>query len=130
MKNSMKEKATRLLRIQKRNNLNSVFAIETPHLVNKGYHAYKIVFGHEEKFDQSTYLHFQNGPRNEEGSTPGILDTDLLEIVRHRLKSFQEGPFRTRENEIVITKIEEALLWLNKRVEDRFEKNTLGTNKV
>lgn len=25
--------------------------------------------------------------------------------------------------------IEEALLWLNKRVEDRIERNVLGTNK-
>jgi hypothetical protein len=56
-----------------------------------------------------------------------VLDTDLLEIVRHRLQCFQEGDFKTRENAIALTHIEEALLWMNKRVEDRIERNVLGT---
>jgi len=63
-----------------------------------------------------------------EDSVHGILDTDLLEIVRHRLSCFQKGEYSTRENAIALTHIEEALLWMNKRVEDRIEKNVLGTN--
>ncbi len=56
-----------------------------------------------------------------------MLDCDLLEIVRDRLKCFQEGDYRCRENAIALTHIEEALLWMNKRVEDRAERNVLGT---
>jgi len=75
----------------------------------------------------SVVIKFQNGPRNLQTSTHGVLDTDLLEIVRDRLTSFQNGDFRTRENAIALTHIEEALLWMNKRVEDRIERNVLGT---
>lgn len=67
--------------------------------------------------------------RKEEGSTPGVLEGDLLEIVRHRLQCFQKGEFATRENACALTHIEEALMWLNKRKEDRKARNVLGTNK-
>ena len=122
-----------LITIQKRGKLNRVFVIDEEHPVNKGYHSYRIdIESKNESGDvhQSIPIHFQNGPRKEEGSIQGILDTDLLEIVLHRLKSFQNGPFATRENAIAITKIEECLLWMNKRVEDRIEAGTLGTNKI
>lgn len=108
--------------IQKRNKLNTVYVIDEPHVINKGHHHYKI--------NDDVDVIFQNGPRSEEGSISGILDVDLLEIVRHRLQSFQEGPYATKENEIALTKIEEALLWMNKRVEDRLSAGKLGTNKI
>jgi len=72
-------------------------------------------------------IKFQKGPRKELDSQHGVIDTDLLEIVRDRLQSFQKGDYATRENEIALTHIEEALLWMNKRVEDRIERNVLGT---
>ena len=72
-------------------------------------------------------IKFQNGARKEQNSVHGVIDTDLLEIVRHRLQCFQSGEFATRENAIALTHIEEALLWMNKRVEDRIERNVLGT---
>lgn len=72
-------------------------------------------------------LHFQEGARKDPNSKHGVLDEDLLEIVRDRLKSFQEGEFATRENACALTHIEEALMWLNKRVEDRIERKVLGT---
>ena len=40
------------------------------------------------------------------------------------------GHSQQKENAIAITKIEECLLWMNKRVEDRIEAGTLGTNKI
>ena len=70
---------------------------------------------------------FQKGPRNDPESRQGVLDCDLLEIVRDRLKGFQNGPMATRENACALTHIEEALMWLNKRVEDRIERGVLGT---
>lgn len=70
---------------------------------------------------------FQRGARKDPEARNGVLDTDLLEIVRDRLKAFQAGEFATRENACALTHIEEALLWMNKRVEDRIERNVLGT---
>ncbi len=72
-------------------------------------------------------IRFQHGARNEEGSTAGVLDGDLLEIVRDRLKAFNQGEYATRENEYAIAHIEEALMWMNKRAEDRAERGVLGT---
>ena len=74
-------------------------------------------------------IQFQNGPRNSEGSQHGILDTDLLEIVRHRMQCFQAGPFATDYNDKALEHIELALMYMNRRVEDRIERNVLGTNK-
>ena len=35
-------------------------------------------------------IQFQNGPRKEPNSTPGIIDNDLLEIVRDRVEYLDE----------------------------------------
>jgi hypothetical protein len=74
-------------------------------------------------------IQFQNGARKLPDSIHGVLDTDLLEIARHRLQCFQKGPFATRENACALTHIEEALMWMNRRVEDRIEREVLGTNQ-
>ena len=73
------------------------------------------------------YIDFQCGPRKEENSQNGVIDSDLLEIVRDRLKSFQAGPFASVYNEEALYHVEEALFFLNKRVEDRIQRNVLGT---
>lgn len=110
--------------IQKREKLNKVYAIDEKG--NGGAnHKYLIAANTKVAGD---IICFQNGARNLPESKDGVLDTDLLEIVRDRLKGFQSGEFATRENAIALTHIEEALLWLNKRVEDRAERNILGTN--
>lgn len=119
----------KLSTIQKRENLNVVFIADEKG--NGGaHHKYTIMGGEDGKgnFEVYTHIQFQNGARKLPDSIHGILDTDLLEIVRHRLSCFQQGPFSTRENAIALTHIEEALLWMNKRVEDRIERNVLGTN--
>lgn len=125
--------------IQKRNKLNDVYScgVKGPggachnYLITK---AGVIDFEDgEASFDNPddiiTEIIFQRGPRNEPESVSGVLDTDLLEIVRDRLSAFQKGEFATRENAIALTHIEEALLWMNKRTEDRAERNVLGTYK-
>jgi hypothetical protein len=111
--------------IQKHNNLNEVYVLDETHPINNGHHRYRVM-----SYPFSSDIQFQNGPRNEQSSIQGILDVDLLEIVRHRLQSFQSGKYATRENAIALTHIEEALLWMNKRVEDRAETGKLGTNKI
>ena len=124
----------KLSTIQKREKLNDVYAADEigPGVAN---HRYIICKEGETCWcDGSNFIGvvaeilLQRGPRKEEGSQHGVIDSDLLEIVRDRLKSFQEGPFATRENACALTHIEEALMWLNRRVEDRIERNVLGTN--
>lgn len=121
----MGEHKHELSTIQKREKLNTVCSsdLKGPGGAN---HEYEIHLGG----DYDAYyvaLQFQKGPRNDPNSHQGIVDQDLLEIVRHRLQGFQNGPFSTREGAIALTHVEEALLWLNKRTEDRIERNVLGT---
>lgn len=123
----MKELST----IQKREKLNKVFVVDEKG--NGGAnHRYLITDANIDDihlgYEEYCEIQFQNGARKEENSIHGVLDTDLLEIVRDRLKGFQEGQFATRENAIALTHIEEALMWMNRRVEDRIERNVLGTN--
>ena len=114
----------KLSTIQKREKLNTIFA--TDEKGNGGaYHNYLIDL---QDGNKQVPIDFQNGARKLPDSIHGVLDTDLLEICRHRLQCFQEGPFASRENAIALTHIEEALMWLNRRVEDRIERNVLGTN--
>lgn len=120
----------KLSTIQKRENLNDVFVLGKKDEQSGAYYRYAIA---PHDFTPSGYsfeqiINFQNGARKEKMSMDGVLDTDLLEIVRHRLQCFQQGKFATRENACALTHIEEALMWMNKRVEDRIERGVLGTN--
>lgn len=130
--------------IQKRNNLNEIYAVDD---ISEGgaNHKYLILrseYTVDEEikgalhndgvlcYDESDVvgaIQFQNGPRKDTNSISGVLDSDLLEIVRDRLKAFQKTELATRENACAITHIEEALMWMNKRVEDRAERGVLGT---
>ena len=130
----------KLNRIQKRNNLNEVFSVDDVHAINNGHHVYAIKLKNpkpstELKIDDAfleptIYIRFQNGARCEPESVSGILDTDLLEIVRDRLESFQRGKYANECNAEAKKHIEQALLYLTWRTEERFEENKLGTNKV
>lgn len=70
-------------------------------------------------------LNFQNGGLKEVGPN-GITDQALLAIVMDRMRGFNDGPFRCRENSIIITKLEEALMWMEKRANDRARRNVEG----
>lgn len=117
----------KLSTIQKNHNLNEVWRNGEPG-PGGAYHSYSVYHDIDpERDDTRTDIAFQKGPRNTDGSIGGVLDVDLLEIVRDRLKCFQAGEFACRENACALTHIEEALMWMNKRVEDRAERNVLGT---
>lgn len=122
--------------IQKRENLNIVY--KATKIGNGGASAtYKIFYPNEllEKEDSSVEemimhkLQFQQGARGSEDSVTGITDQDLLEIVRDRLTGFTKGNLSTRETAIALTHVENALLWLNKRTEDRIERGVISTDK-
>lgn len=115
---------------QKRNNLNEVFR-EGENGPGGAYHDYSVLMWRSTETGggsvSSVPIRFQKGPRTDPDARTGVLDGDLLEIVRDRLKAFQEGEFACRENACALTHIEEALMWMNKRAEDRAERNVLGT---
>ena len=73
-------------------------------------------------------IKFQEGALKEHGLN-GILDKDLISIVLCRLQHFQKSEFATRENAIAITKLEEALMWMNKRNANRVMRKVQGTNE-
>lgn len=124
--------ARELNTIQKREKLNKVYAVDE--IGNGGAnHEYWIdwklpEFTEEKPKYGRCEIQLQNGARKLDDSIHGVIDTDLLEIVRDRLQCFQNGEFATRENAIALTHVEEALMWMNRRVEDRIERNVLGTD--
>ena len=117
----------KLQTVQKKNNLNKVFAVDEKG--NGGAnHQYWIAASKYDDDEPSIFeVQFQNGARFEDGSKDGVLDCDLLEIVRDRLLGFQEECF-SGYNEGALFHVENALEWLNKRVEDRAKRGVLGTN--
>lgn len=118
----------KLSTIQKHNNLNAVYRDGDPG-PGGAYHEYDVYAADDvpENGNPLIVIQFQKGPRNDPEARHGVLDGDLLEIVRDRLRAFQAGPFATRENACALTHIEEALMWMNKRAEDRAERGVLGT---
>jgi hypothetical protein len=110
--------------IQKREKLNEVCRIgeEGP---GGAHHDYAIV--NKETQEILAAIEFQKGPRKDPEARHGALDCDLLEIVRDRLKAFQNGPYACEENHQALLHVEEALRFLNRRVEDRIERQVLGT---
>jgi len=111
--------------IQTQEKLNDVYAVDD--VGNGGAnHRYIISNTHGEMVRT---IQFQDGARHEENSISGVIDSDLLEIVRDRLKAFQGGAFSSEYNANALYHIEQALIWMNKRVEDRIARNVLGKNE-
>jgi hypothetical protein len=74
---------------------------------------------------QMLRVEFQSGPIAEVGVN-GVTQEILLAIVIDRLRSFQAGPFSSRENALALTKCEEALHWLQQRTIDRMRRGVEG----
>ncbi|MFN9112722.1 MAG: hypothetical protein ACK5XN_21870 [Bacteroidota bacterium] len=72
-------------------------------------------------------VRFQNGPILEAGIN-GISNEALLAIVEDRLIGFQSGQFACRENAVALTKLQEAMMWLQKRTRDRIARGAEGTS--
>lgn len=72
-------------------------------------------------------INFQNGPIAEAGVN-GVTQEVLLTIVADRLRSFQAGPYACRENAIALTKVEEAMQWLQSRTLARMRRGVEGTH--
>ncbi len=112
--------------IQKREKLNNVYAVDEKGVGNAN-HCYEIRNAETDKVIAT--IQFQKGARKNPNAISGVAGVDLLEIVRDTLIGFQSGEFSSRENACALTHIEEALMWLNRRTEDRIERNVLGTKQ-
>ena len=79
-------------------------------------------------------IEWQNGPlgRGTERIAPnGAFVETVISAVIQRIEYYQtakDGKFKCRENAIAITKLEEALLWLDKRTRDREARQVEGTH--
>lgn len=73
-------------------------------------------------------IRFQDGPINEYGVN-GISNEALLAVVEHRLQGFQSGEYACRENAVALTKLQEAMMWLQKRTRDRMARGVEGTHE-
>lgn len=85
----------------------------------------------ENKNEEGQTLQFIHKEPKEEGSSElktvadGTTNEELIEVLIDRL-NFLQAKFPCRENAIVITKLEESLMWLNKRTADRIKRNVEG----
>jgi hypothetical protein len=68
----------------------------------------------------------QSGPIKEFGVNGCQID-DVIEWAKQTIEGFNKA-FPCRENSLVITKLDEALLWLAKRKMDREKRNVEGMN--
>ena len=120
--------------IIKDNDITRIFVIDKPgeggacheYTIGESKSLSGITFAISERFGR---IKFQKGPIKEVGIN-GCTIEDLLAIVIHRLQGFQSGLFACRENALALTKIQEALHWLNHRTADRLSRGVEGTNKL
>lgn len=107
----------KLITIQKKERLIEIYAIDEVG-ASGTYRHYAMVMSQLDKLPEKrdaqslAELMFQNEPICELCSTHGVVETDLLEIVRDRLKGFQSGKLPTEENAQALIHVEEALMWL------------------
>lgn len=90
---------------------------ELANFENKSNSGQKIQFIHKEPkgVGSTEFLTISDGTTNEE----------VLEVLLNRLEYLQ-SKFPCRENAIAITKLDEAMMWLNKRTTNRLKRNVEG----
>lgn len=59
----------------------------------------------------------------------GTTNEDVIAMLIDRINYLNKA-FPCRENALAITKLEEALMWLNKRTQNRIERGVEGKNEV
>ena len=91
------------------------------------HHEYVVVTNPGKPNSDTMRITFQNGPVKEVG-TNGLTQEALLAIVADRLRSFQSGQYACRENALALTKIEEAMHWLQHRTRARVARGVEGTH--
>ena len=70
----------------------------------------------------------QNGPIKEFGVN-GCQVTDIIAVAKHIIEQLN-AKFPCRENAVTITKLDEALMWQNKRTTDRLDRGVEGRSQA
>lgn len=70
----------------------------------------------------------QNGPIKEAGKN-GCQVVDIIAVAKHMIEKLNEK-FPCRENAMTITKLDEALMWQEKRTKDRVARDVEGKSQV
>lgn len=73
-------------------------------------------------------LQIQSGPIKEFGENGCQID-DVIEWAKEKIKGSNKA-FPCRENSVIISRLDEALLWSMKRKLDREKRGIEGTNKA
>lgn len=116
----------KLSTIQKKKNLNAVFAADEKGTDGTN-HIYEVQWDTDGKGTiGSQRIQFQDGARGNPESVFGMLDADLLEIVRHRFQNIQQSESASPEIAAALARLEEALMWLNKKAEDQAEQTVMA----
>lgn len=105
-----------------------VRALDGPGPGNASHH-YRVDLDNGETGVVAAELKFQNGPVKEAGAN-GVTDEALLAILIDRLQGFQSGKYSCRENAIALTKMQEAMHWLQHRTQERERRGVEGTMTV
>jgi hypothetical protein len=92
-------------------------------------HVYVIDEGGDAEDFPTCSICFQNGPIQESGIN-GVSIEAILAVAEDRLIGFQSGQYACRENAVALTKLQECMMWLQKRTRDRVARGVEGTNKV
>lgn len=73
---------------------------------------------------------WQNGPLGESRTPNGAFVEGVIQAAIDRLEFYQKSKFSCRENAIAITKLQEAMHWLQHRTADRERRGVEGTHQV
>lgn len=97
-------------------------------------HSYELANFEQDIAELNQHLHFIDKKPCEDGCgmlmtvRDGTTNEEVLTVLIDRIKYLQEK-HPCRENAIVITKLEESLMWLEKRTADRIARSVEGTNQ-
>ena len=107
-----------------------VHACENDPAAGNGRHRYVVTANEEAGWpdDWFMFISFQKGELPKTGHN-GILSNVLLAVLIDHLKSFQTGPYASRETAIAITHLEEAENFLARRADKRNTQGILGQHK-
>ena len=80
---------------------------------------------------QGTVIVFCKGNKEDENvlRQEGVFSETLIMSVKTYLETVNKGEMATRETSMVITKLDEALMWMQKRADDRALRGVQGTYK-
>lgn len=77
-------------------------------------------------------INWQNGPLVVDGvrrQPTGAFVETVIQAAADRIRYYQSGEFSCRQNALALTKLEEALHWLNDRTKEREARGVEGTHQ-